>query len=252
MEYSGKDIKETVQQIAEVLLSNGGFLINPGLYSGEVGLVLFFSRYARFTQNDLYLEYAYGLIEKIQHRIHLDTPINYKYGLTGIGSAFEYLVQNGFFEADTDEILEDFDKRIFFTYNIPYLPVQDIVDIWYYIHWRLSGDSMLKDEIQQFILPQTEKAMQHHFVDPATLHFNQKVIPADFEEKTYARYLEACFTHPKEGYLKNDFWKKEPGLQNGLAGWGMSLLTELDGDDSWFALFQNDYLSTDSTNLHEI
>ena len=246
MENKAHDIKATVQQIADVLLINGGFLSNPGLYSGETGLVLFFSRYARFTQNDLYLDYAFGLIEKIQQRIHQDTPVNYRYGLTGIGSAIEYLVQNGFFEADTDEILEDFDKRIYYTYNIPYLPVEDMVDIWYYIHWRLSGNSIREDEILQFILPQTEKAMRHHSVDPVTLQFNRKAVPAGFEEKTYARYLEACSAPPKAGNLNSVFWKKEPGLQNGLAGWGMSLLNELDGDDSWFALFPND--SFQSTN----
>jgi len=69
---------------------------NPGLYSGEMGLVLFFYRYSRFSQNDLYSEYCFDLIEKIQNRIHQETPIDYKHGLTGIGSAFENLVQNGF------------------------------------------------------------------------------------------------------------------------------------------------------------
>ena len=93
-----------IQKISDVLLMNGGFLSNPGLYTGEMGLVLFFTRYARYTQNDLYLDYAYGLMEKLQNRIHRDTSIDYKQGLSGIGSAIEYLVQNGFFEANTDEI----------------------------------------------------------------------------------------------------------------------------------------------------
>ena len=96
-------IQSILQQIADVLLMNGGFLSNPGLYSGEMGLVLFFTRYARYTQNDLYLEYSYGLIEKLQNRIHRETPINYKQGLTGIGSSIEYLVQNSFFEVDTEK-----------------------------------------------------------------------------------------------------------------------------------------------------
>ena len=109
-----EDVKLIVQQIADVLLMNGGFLSNPGLYTGEMGLVLFFTRYARYTQNDLYMEYAYELMEKIQNRVHRGSPINYKEGLAGIGSAIEYLVQNGFFEADTDDVLEEFDERIFF------------------------------------------------------------------------------------------------------------------------------------------
>ena len=236
MEHREQEIQSILRHVANILLINGGFLNNPGLYTGEMGLVLFFTRYARFTHNDLYLDYAYGLIEKIQRRIHQDTPVNYRHGLTGIGSATEYLVQNGFFEADTDEILEDFDKRIYFTYNIPYLPVEDMIDIWYYIQWRLSVNSMQQDKIRQFILPQIEKSMHHHSVDPATLAFHRKVIPAGFEEKTFDRCLNTSPDPSKDGNLKSDFWNKELGLQNGLAGWGMSLLTEIDGDNTWFPL----------------
>ena len=43
--------------------------------------------------------------------------------------------------------------------------------------------------------------------------------------------------------MNSDFWKKAPGFHNGLAGWGMSLLTELDGDGSWFSLFPDDIFS---------
>ena len=232
MNVNKQEIKLIVRKITDILLINGGFLNNSGLYTGEMGLVLFFSRYARFIQNDLYLDYAYGLIEKIQRKIHQYTPINYKHGLTGIGSAIEYLVQNGFFEADTDEILEDFDKRIYFTYNIPYLPVEDIIDIWFYIHWRLSGNSMQKDNIRQFILPQIEKAMHHHSVDPMLIFSGQKTTLDGFIEKTYSHCLELI--------EKKDFWNKDIGFQNGLIGWGLSLLTELDGDDSWTSLIPND------------
>ena len=143
-----QDIHTIVRQISDILVMNGGFLDNPGLYTGETGLLLFFSRYARYSQNDLYFDYAYELYEKIQHRIHRATPINYKHGLAGIGSAVEYLVQNGFFNADTDEVLEDFDRRIFFTYHLPYLSENEIVEIGYYAQWRLSGNSVKKDMIR--------------------------------------------------------------------------------------------------------
>ena len=211
------DIQLTIHQISDILLMNGGFLNNPGLYTGEMGLVLFFARYARYTQNDLYLEYAYDLMGKIQDRIHLETPINYKQGLTGIGSAIEYLVQNDFFEADTDEILEDFDKRIFFTYNFSYLSIDKIIDIGYYAAWRLSGNSAQKEMIRKTILPKIENCS-----DIAALH--QKTVPDNLKVKT----------------SKNDFWSKDMGLKNGLSGWGLSLLTELDGDNSWFSLLPND------------
>jgi len=215
------------------LMINGGFLDNPGLYTGETGLVLFFTRYARYTQNDLYLDYAYGLMEKIQNRIHRDTPINYKQGLAGIGSAIEYLVQNHFFEADTDEVLEDFDQRIFLTYNLPYLSIDEIMDVGYYAAWRIAGSSTQKDRIRQTILPQIEKVMHEHSVIPIGQQSDGKTLPAGFAEKTSGRCLELI--------SKNDFWRKDMGLQDGLAGWGLTLLTELDGDDSWFSLLIDDF-----------
>ena len=215
------NIRSTVQQIADVLLMSGGFLSNPGLYTGEMGIVLFFARYARYTQNQLYLEYCSGLIEKIQNRIYRETAINYKQGLTGIGAAIEYLVQNDFFEADTDEILIDFDQRILFTYNLPRLSFVETKDVSYYAAWRLSGKSTQKDMIRQ-TLSQT--------VIP---DLSKIGIPDCLKEKSYSRCAELM--------IKNDFWTKETGLQNGLAGWGMSLLTELDGDNSWISLLPYDF-----------
>ena len=241
MKLSEQDIKTNLQRIANILLLNGGFLNNPGLYTGEMGIVLFFARYARYTQNELYLGYAYHLVGKIQYSIHQDTPINYKQGLAGIGSAIEYLVQNGFFEADTDEILEDFDRRIFFTYNLPYLPIEEIMDIGYYTSWRLSGNSSQKDRIQTIVMAQIEKIMHSHFKDPACLQLNRKIIPAGLKAALYRQCLAQI--------SGNDFSDKAPILQNGLAGWGMSLLTELDGDDSWISLLTNNFTTSNNESL---
>lgn len=152
MKHNVLEIQSILQQISDVLLINGGFLSSPGLYTGDMGPVLFFARYARYTQNDLYLDYCYELMEKLSNKIDRKTPIDYKQGLTGIGSAIEYLVQNGFFDDDTDEILEDFDKRIFFTYYLLCLSIDEIMDVGSYTMWRLSGNSSKKDMIQRNIL----------------------------------------------------------------------------------------------------
>ena len=166
MEHRKPNIQFALQRISNILLLNGGFLNNPGLFTGETGLILFFARYARYAQNNLYLDYAYSLMGKTQNRMHQDTPINYKQGLTGIGSAIEYLVQNNFFEADTDEVLEDFDRRIFYTYNLSGLLIEEIMDIGYYATWRLSGNSAKKDSIRQTILPAIEITMRNQSITP--------------------------------------------------------------------------------------
>jgi hypothetical protein len=223
-----------LQRISHTLLINGGFTGNPGLYTGEMGLALFFFRYARYTQNTLFSEYGFYLIDKIQQRIHRETSINYAQGLTGIGSAIEYLAQNSYFEADTDEVLEDFDTRIFFTRNFQQLTMSELTGIEYYALWRMAGNSSLKDKIRQIILPQIDRIRQKNPVDPARISMNQKTVPLGFEKKTFSGFLDLIST--------TGFEEISPGLQNGLAGWGMSLLTELDDDDSWFSLLPNDLI----------
>ena len=265
MEHNKQHIQSYLQRISDILLINGGFLDNPGLYAGEMGLALFFSRYARFTKNELYLNYSYDLIEKVQSTIHQDTPINYNTGLAGIGSAIEYLVQNGFFEADTDELLEDFDKRLFASHNLPYLSGDEIAGTGYYAIWRLSGNSGLKDPILKTILPQIVHAMEdwctaqnsthptvsflRDFVSSEnliTIHA-QSSIPVWYKlrcDKESDSLSAKSYDRLLENFSKNDFLRNNNlnlGIQNGLAGLGIFLLTELDGDDSWTALFPNDF-----------
>jgi len=215
-----KDTQSILKQISNILLINGGFLKNPGLYAGEMGLVLFFFHYSRYTQNDLYADYGFELLEKIQNGIHQKTSINYRNGLAGIGSAVEYLVQNDFIEADTDEILEDFDQRIFFSFDLSRLSIEEIKDVGYYAAWRIFGTGKQKDMIKQTV--------QKHSIIP-DLSKVKDPVPNYLAEKTYNSCIEL--------FEINLFPDKEIVFQNGLACLGMSLLTELSGDDSWISLF---------------
>ena len=200
-----------LHRISNTLIINGGYSGNPGLYAGDMGIVLFFYRYALFSQNTIYSKYAFYLLEKTLSKLHQFTPLNYKQGLTGIGSTIEYLAQNGFIEINTDDILKDFDKRIFFTYNLSYLPDDKIADIGYYVLWRMAGNSIQKDLIIKSVLPQIENVMEVF--------------------RNYGR---------PQGCAPTSFDNSELGMYNGLAGLGLSLITELDGDDSWLSLLPND------------
>jgi len=54
MVHNEQQTKTYLQRISNILIINGGFIDNPGLYTGEMGLILFFIRYGRFTQEVLY------------------------------------------------------------------------------------------------------------------------------------------------------------------------------------------------------
>lgn len=111
-EKSTTSSKNSFEQALSYLVINSSFVSNIGLFHGKMGLVLFFSFYARYLNDDQYNRFAYDLLDEIYEDIHENVLLNFENGLCGIGWAIEYLVQNGYMEGDTDEILEDIDKRI--------------------------------------------------------------------------------------------------------------------------------------------
>ena len=163
MEQSKQQIKSYLQQIADILMKKGGILDNPGLYTGDMGLALFFFHYAVFIEKENYSDYAFELLDKVVKRISEETSIDYKQGLTGIGSAIEYLVQNNYIEADTDETLDDFDDRIFNIQNLPHLSYEEIAGIVNYAIWRMSGSKGKKEFLLNTLMPQILDGMDEWF-----------------------------------------------------------------------------------------
>lgn len=108
-----KDIISIDQRITNTLLLNASFIDNLGLMHGKMGIATYFFHLARQTGNAIYEDYAGELIDEIYEEINLETSLDFENGLAGIGWGIEYLVQNGFMEADTDEVLEDFDHKLF-------------------------------------------------------------------------------------------------------------------------------------------
>lgn len=109
------------QRITNTLLLNASFIDNLGLMHGKMGIAIYFFHLARETKSSIYEDYAGELIDEIYEEISIHTPCDFGNGLAGIGWGIEYLVQNGFIDADTDEVLEEFDKRIIheITYHTP-------------------------------------------------------------------------------------------------------------------------------------
>ncbi len=113
--------KPNSQWLTSALLLNASFIDNLGLMHGKMGIAIYFFYLARQAQNPIYEDYAGELLDEIYNEISTSTSFDFENGLTGIGWGIEYLVQNGFIEADTDEVLEEFDNRVFkeLVYNTP-------------------------------------------------------------------------------------------------------------------------------------
>ena len=108
-----RKIESRLQRIANVLLLNASFSDNIGLLNGKMGIAIFFYQYSRYTDNKVYDDYAGELIDEIFEEISRSTPVGFPNGLMGIGWGIEFLVKNGFVEANPNEVLAETDNMVY-------------------------------------------------------------------------------------------------------------------------------------------
>lgn len=98
--------------IANHLLLRTSFMTSLGLFYGKMGSVLFFVHYAKYTNNSIYDDFASEILDEIYEDIHTEMPIYFSNGLCGIAWSIEYLLQQGYMEGESDEVLSDLDAKI--------------------------------------------------------------------------------------------------------------------------------------------
>lgn len=103
---------ELLKDIAHHIILNNNLSPNNGLLSGKMGIIIFLFHYGRYSGNDIYNEFAEIMLYNIFNDLSIDYSIDFCNGLTGIGWGIEYLYQNDFIEGNTNEILEEFDKKV--------------------------------------------------------------------------------------------------------------------------------------------
>lgn len=101
-----------MERLLPYLLSNYNYASGKGLMHGKMGGVLFFSLYSKRSGNEIYVDYANMLMEDIYESLNRDMTVGFEVGLCGIGWCIEYMVRNGLIEGNTDEALEDIDRRV--------------------------------------------------------------------------------------------------------------------------------------------
>lgn len=100
------------QRLIDILIFKSGFINNPGLFYGKMGLTIFFAHYNKYTSDRLYETIADELMEQVLEETHKGLSLGIGSGLSGIGWGIEYLIQNGFMEGDCVEICEEIDCKI--------------------------------------------------------------------------------------------------------------------------------------------
>ncbi|HWR94933.1 MAG TPA: lanthionine synthetase LanC family protein [Flavobacterium sp.] len=163
------------QRIRNCLLLNASFIDNLGIMHGKMGIAIYFFHLARETQNQIYENYAGELIDEIYDEITIQTSCDFENGLAGIGWGIEYLDRNGFIEADTDEVLEDFDNRIIheITHHVPDDAgiLQGIFGYIVYFLKRIKSGSKKKPALKRALL-KTVLLLQK-YIDKSDIDFNR-------------------------------------------------------------------------------
>ena len=109
---TNKQNLEVLQLIARHLMLHSSFMENIGLLEGKMGVALFFYHYSVYTKKKLYNDFGGELIDDIYNEIHLNYPLDFKSGLSGIAWGIDYLIRNNFIDADPDDALEELDQKI--------------------------------------------------------------------------------------------------------------------------------------------
>ena len=101
-----------LKYIADQCLLRGLLGMELGLWGGKTGMAIFFFQLFRYTGNHWYEDFAVELLDNVCNDLSSCSPIVFADGLCGIGWSIELLKSKGFVESNTDEVLEEVDKRI--------------------------------------------------------------------------------------------------------------------------------------------
>lgn len=129
---------EKERRIIKDLMTHVSSLDDIGLLNGKMGIALYFFYLARHSDNDVYEQFASDLFDEVFESVSQNIFPNFDTGITGIGWAVEYLIQNRFIAGDSDDILEEADSKVelFFIYGDGTLDT--ISSIAYYYIARLN------------------------------------------------------------------------------------------------------------------
>ena len=222
---------ELLQRIANHLIINSSFLDNLGLFHGKMGIVIFFYHYSRYTRNPLYEEFAGELLDEIFEEIHDKLPIDFENGYLGIGWGIEYLAEQKFIDGNTNDILEDMDKKIMER------DVRRITDmslkaglegILHYVLSRIQNNSDIINVFDKQFTADVEEVASNideiFLSESLTSLLNNYLLWITFGQSDYSP--RNCITgfYSKEALGNDKVYEWKLGLLDGCAGTGLKCM----------------------------
>lgn len=209
------------------LIINYPFMPDIGLLHGKMGGVIFFYNYAKHSQKDYYEKIAEYLFDNLTGCLFNHTRIDFEHGLCGIGWGIEYLIQNQFIAGNSDEILEDIDRKIMekdIRRISDFSFATGLEGILYYIITRLESydrgnnhlhfdSAYLKDLYESINRPGYGNHLNREMVNQYNSYYNNRKINYDntpeISEIFYGDLLLINEDNPNENFI---------GIKNGMTG----------------------------------
>lgn len=105
-----KHLAEFKSQLTTILDTKD---IPIGLFSGKMGLCIYFYHLGKIENDERYTKIAEKLIDETFEQITTVSTIDIESGLSGIAIGINYLIKNGYVEGDENVILKEIDDEIF-------------------------------------------------------------------------------------------------------------------------------------------
>ena len=109
---SNKTLSDYLDIIIKQIAKSCTKVSKTGLMTGTTGIAILLYHYARYKNQPEITEYANHLITTFSTEIKLDAGLSLDNGLLGIAWGFDYLIKQGFVQAE-DDIFEEIDAFLF-------------------------------------------------------------------------------------------------------------------------------------------
>ncbi|MBP1617169.1 MAG: Lanthionine synthetase C-like protein [Bacteroidetes bacterium] len=143
-------IEKRIDQFNQLVMSQDIGKLPVGLFSGKMGLSIYFYHQARSTGDKLHKKFADTLLESALSQLNAKSLISLEDGLIGICLGLNYLVEKGFQTGNINYILSELDDKIYHAAWFEHMKghsnspesLQSIIEIGLYFSFRLQNSNL--------------------------------------------------------------------------------------------------------------
>ena len=146
-------MQERIEKFNQYVMSKDIDKMPIGLFSGKMGICIYFYHQARYSENKDYKKFADKLLESLYSQLSTKSLVNLEDGFIGVCLGLNYLVENGFQKGNINHVLPELDDKIFKTawfeliedYSNPNEAMKSVFETAFYFSIRLQNTKLNKN-----------------------------------------------------------------------------------------------------------